>query len=153
MSSSPVEHKSLPSDAPPSSLRWDSWPAKENLLGTVVLSTGLGVIGFLIQRATGETHLGVLATAALVLAMWRFFLPTRYELSPDGVCRWVLGRCREIPWDTIRRYEICRNGILLFPFRDDCTLDVFRAMYLPWGPHRKEVLALASYYLDQGSNA
>jgi hypothetical protein len=151
MSSSPDEAKPLWAHAPPSSLRWDSWPAGENALAGFVVAVSLAAVGLLVHRITAQVHLAALSVGAVSLALWRFFLPIRYELNQDGVQQWILGGRRGIPWDSIRRYEVCRTGVLLLPFHDDCTMDAFRGLYLPWGNRRDEVLARIRYYVDRES--
>ena len=96
---------------------------------------------------TGRTHLAILATAALAVSSWRCLLPTSFELNPDGVHRRVLGRHRQIPWEQIRRWEMCPRGVLLLPWADRWAMDAFGALYLPWGTRRQEVLAQLHFYL------
>ena len=64
-----------------------------------------------------------------------------------GVTQQVLGRRRRIAWQFIERCEICRAGIFLLPH--DAPLAVFRGLYIPWGTHRSEVLALVQFYLPR----
>ena len=100
---------------------------------------------------TAETHLALLAVAALSVALWRFFLPTSFELNAEGVSQWLFGRRRRIPWRDIRRYQVCSSGVLLLPRADACPLDAYRGLYLPWAKHRPEVLAHVHYYLDRSA--
>jgi hypothetical protein len=113
------------------------------------VGVGLVAVGILIHRGTGQVHLAALAVGVLSLALWRFLLPIRYELNEDGVHQRALGRRRGISWDCIRRYQVCRSGVLLLPFHENCLLDALRGLYLPWGPHRDEVLARIRYYVDK----
>jgi hypothetical protein len=108
-----------------------------------LLAAGLGVRG-----VTGHTHLALLAIAALALSLWRFFLPVVFTLSADGVHKSLLGRDRRIPWLAIRRYEVYPKGVLLFPYTDATWVDSFQCLFLPWGNHRQEILALLNYYLE-----
>lgn len=96
---------------------------------------------------TGQTHLGVLAVAALGLAMRRFFVPALFELNTGGVSQRVLGRHRRVPWAEIRCYEVHSTGVLLLAQADPAPIDVFRGLYLPWGKHRERVLAQVGFYL------
>jgi hypothetical protein len=88
-----------------------------------------------------------LATGAIGLSMWRFFVPAYYEFSAMGVTQQILHRRRRIAWQFIERCEICRAGIFLLPH--DAPLAVFRGLYIPWGAHRAEVLALIQFYLPR----
>jgi hypothetical protein len=98
---------------------------------------------------TGRLHLALLAVAALGIALWRFFLPTTFELNSEGVSQWRFGRRRRIPWREIRRYDVYSSGVLLLPVADACPLDACGGLFLPWGKHRPEVLAHVHYYLDR----
>jgi hypothetical protein len=138
-------------EGPPPSIVWRSWPLRDSFAGAASTLALLIAAGSGVRWITGQTHLAVLAVAVLVLALWRFFLPTAFELSSEGVSQWLLGRRRRIPWRAIRRYEICSSGVLLLPRADACPIDACRGLYLPWGPHRHEVLAHVRYYLDRPS--
>jgi hypothetical protein len=83
----------------------------------------------------------------LALSLWRFFLPVVFTLSDTGVNETLLGRDRRIPWLAIRRYELQSKGVLLLPYSDAAGVDSLQGLFLPWGSHREEVLALLSYYL------
>lgn len=86
----------------------------------------------------------------LLLALWRFFVPSEFELGARGISQEVLGRKRRIPWRAIGHVTICRDGVFLG--RDDGPLENFRGLYLPWGQHREEVLALVGYYQGSGQH-
>ena len=135
-------------EEPPPSMRWWSWPLRENTLCAGLVLLGLAAAGIGIRQLTGATHLALLAVAVLAIALWRFFLPVQFELNADGVNQWLFGRCRQIPWKAICGYEVCSAGVLLLPRADRCPMDPLRGLYLPWGSRRDEVLARVRYYLD-----
>ena len=149
MSFAPDEFDFAESQAAPPSLQWRSWPLGESLSAAVLVPAGLLAAGAAIRWVTGQTHLALLAVAALGIALWGFFLPTAFELNSEGVSQWLLGRRRRIPWREIRRYQVRASGVLLLPSADACPLDACRGLYLPWGRHRPEVLAHVHYYLDR----
>ena len=91
----------------------------------------------------------LLALVALATALWRFFLPVVFQLSEEGVDQWLFGRRRRIPWQAIRRYEVCSAGVLLLPHEDRPVMAAFRGLYLPWSTHRDEVLVHVHHYLDR----
>lgn len=136
-------------DDPPPTLSWRCWPLVEHALGASLFVAGLAAVGVGVHWLTSQIHLAVLAVAVLLLAMWRYFLPIHYELTPDGVDQWMFGGHRRIPWTAIRRYEVCPSGVLLLPFADRSAMDAFRGLYLPWGDRREEVLFQVRFYLDR----
>jgi len=117
-------------------------------LNGIVVLAGIITSGAGVRWYTGKTHLGLLAAAALAVALWRFLIPVLFELNTDGVSCWVFGRHRRIPWNEVHRYEVDSTGVLLLPYQQRCPMDSFRGLYLPWGGYRREVMAQIRYYLD-----
>jgi hypothetical protein len=141
-------HRRLPlsQEAPPL-VRWRSWPLREHrLMGVVVVAALAAAVAGIHQRA--GTSMALLAGAALVVSLWRFFVPVVFEVNVDGVHQWVLGRHVQIPWQSFRRYRIFSDGVLLLPHAEICPIDALRGLYLPWRDRREEVLANVRFYLD-----
>ena len=135
-----------PRDAPPA-VRWRSWPLRDRPLRGALVLLGLIAVGLLVHGLTGRPHLAFLAVGALVVALWRLFVPMTIEMNDQGVDRWILGRKRHIPWQAIRRHRVGPDGVLLLPDDDPSPLAALRGLYLPWGRHREEVLAHLRHYL------
>ncbi|MHC4403075.1 MAG: hypothetical protein ACYTG0_25725 [Planctomycetota bacterium] len=133
---------------PPPPIQWRSWPLSENVPVAAMVVIGLLAVGLGVGWMTGRMHLALLAAGAVAAGMWRFFLPTRFQLNADGVSQRTLGRNRRIPWKAIRRYEIHVSGVLLLPDDEARPIDPFRGLFLPWGKHHREVLAQVCHYLD-----
>lgn len=151
--SDPAEQQLSFTQAPPAPIQWRSWPAREHALRTLLTVLGLLMAAVVIQWVAGRPYMTLLALAALVVAMWRFFLPVGFELSDEGVDQRLFGRRRRIPWQAIGAYEVCGAGVLLLPEKDDSALAAFRGLYVPWTTHRDEVLANVHHYLggpDEG---
>ena len=138
---------------PPPPIRWRSWPVRDEPLHSAVIAGGLLIAVVTVYGVAGRAYLAVLALAALAIALRRFFVPVEYELSEDGVDRWLFGRQRRIRWQAVGRYEVCRQGVLLFPYKDLSVLAVFRGLYVPFLSHREEILAHVRHYLDQPEEA
>ena len=135
--------------APPD-LVWQSWPLLDNAPWSWCVVPGLVALSWLVTTATGEPILGIAAAAALAIALWRLFLPVRYEIGPSGICRIVLGRRSLLRWRRVRHIEVRRSGVMLFERRDVPPLDALRALYLPCAKHRDMVIQLAEKYRGQG---
>jgi len=147
------QYESSSAEGPPPSVQWRSWPLGESFLGTATVLLGLVGAGVGVGWITGQTHLALLAASFLAVALWRFFAPTWFELSPEGVTQWRFGRHRRIPWSQVRSYELCSHGVLLLPVEDHAPIDAYRGLYLPWGKNSDEVLAHVYYYIDRMSGA
>lgn len=107
------------------------------------LAAAMGIV----WRVTGKAELALLVLPVLVIPWWRFFLPASYEMGPDGVSRWALGRRTFVPWGAIGRHEVHATGVLLLPDRDRSALDPLRGMFVPWTGRREEVLAQVEFHL------
>ena len=150
MSNSTEEYPSAMSPPPSAPLRWQSWPVRDDALRALLMAIGLLALGVAVRWLSGHTHLAVLAVLAVAAAAWRFFVPVTFELGETGVDCWIFGRRRHVPWEAIRRHEVGPDGVLLF--RDDARspLAPLRGLFIPWGTHRDEVLALFRRYLPGG---
>ncbi len=136
---------------PPASLRWRSWPVRDNALRSSAVAAGLLVAALVVYVLTGRLLLVLLALAVMVSALWRFFLPVEFELGETGIGQNVFGRRRHIPWGAIRHYEICDAGVLLLP-KAEGSLTPLQGLYLPWADHRDEVILRVRYYVTPQQN-
>ncbi|HYW81128.1 MAG TPA: hypothetical protein VE890_16215 [Thermoguttaceae bacterium] len=132
----------------PAAVRWRSWPARDNPVHTLLVGLGMLIGGMLISWGSGHWYLTLPAVLALLVSMWRFFLPITFELNDRGVDRWIFGRQRHVAWNAIRRHEICPGGVLLLPHDDRSLLASFRGLYVPWKEHHDAVLQRVKYHLD-----
>lgn len=106
-----------------------------------------GVAAYGVAWLTGWAWAGWGVLALLLLSLWRFWAPIRFELGPQGIDQTVLGRTTRIPWTAIRNYEIRPKGVLLFADALLTPLSPLRALYLPWAGEREQVLGHIDYYL------
>ncbi|MDY0168433.1 MAG: hypothetical protein RBS80_17925 [Thermoguttaceae bacterium] len=146
-----VQHPTAPSHIDVTLLepiRWRSWPVARSPVRSGLVLLGVVTLGLLVWVTVGSWPLGLLAAAALVVTLWRFFTPVAFGLSEYGVDQWVYGRRLRIPWRAIRRYQVCSAGVLLVPHGERTIMAPFRSLYLPWESHCDEVLAYMRHYLD-----
>jgi hypothetical protein len=106
-----------------------------------------GGVSYGVAWITGLPWAGWIALAVLLATLWRFWLPTRYELGPQGISQTVLGRTSRIPWTAILNYEIRPRGVMLYADAVLTPLSAVRGLYLPWGSQREQVLGHVEYYL------
>ncbi len=119
-------------------LGWFGWI---NLLAAIAVSYGVNWL-------TGWPPAGWAVLVVLAITLWRFWLPVRYELGPQGISQVALGRATRIPWTAILNYEIRSRGVLLYPDAVLTLLSPLRALYLPWGRQGEQVRAHIEYYLS-----
>ncbi len=105
----------------------------------------------IVSLAVGWTSrspwLGLLAVVALLLSLWRLWLPVRFEFDARGVQQIVFQRRRFIPWSAIARYEINPRGVLLLNHSQAFPLTALRGLYVAArGDQHCELVRLIDYY-------
>jgi len=148
--SSPSTEKLERAVAPPA-IRFESWPLRESPLRCGLVGAGLLAVGVVVLVVTGQLHLAVLAMVVLAAVLWRFFLPVQFELNEAGVDQRFFRWQRHIPWQAIDHYRGCSDGVLLSPDADPSPLASMRGLFLPFGSHRDEILALLGHYLERNA--
>ena len=133
--------------SPPPPLHWRSWPIEEGGATAWFLACVLGGFMALAGWQTGSAPWALVAGAAMATAAWRYFLPVHYEINSQGVFQTAFGRRQRISWRSIGRVEVGHEGVLISP--GGGLAGTLRGVYLPWGSHRAEMLALLDYYLQQ----
>jgi len=136
-----------PIEGPPAAIRWRSWPAAERLGRTGLVVLALLAATVLVRLSTGRTVLALLALAALLAALWRYFLPVQFELDEHGVERSLFGWRRHVRWSAVARYEVCPAGVLLVPGTKHTPMSAFAGLFLPFAENREPVLLRLRYYL------
>jgi hypothetical protein len=142
--SQPVEITARP--ATPVPVAWRSWPIVDSLADLLLLTVGIGGTIGVAYRFAGPLT-AIVSAVALTFVCWRNFVPTVYELSALGVSENCVGRKRRIPWISIDRYVVGRRGVFLSSA--GAPLELLRGLYLPWGTHREQILAVLRYYLPR----
>ncbi|HVX14245.1 MAG TPA: hypothetical protein VHC22_23870 [Pirellulales bacterium] len=132
--------------APPP-LRWRSWPLEEGGSSAWLLAAALLAIAGLVGWVMSSPVWALVACSVFALSVWRYFVPVYFEINHQGIFQEVFSRRQRIAWRSIGSVEVCRSGLLLAP--GDVYFAAARGLYLPWGSHRAEVLALVGYHLQQ----
>ena len=66
----------------------------------------------------------------LILGCGKFFFPTRFILSEQGVTERYLGVNRFQEWEYFKRHYEKANGVFLSPFQKHSWLEKYRAWYI-----------------------
>ena len=97
--------------------------------------------------------MALLSAGVLVIAMWRFWLPVRFQLTAEGISQFCLGRRRLIPWPGIVRYAVLPRGVVLFFDHGDSPLSWLSTLYLGWRGEPDRVLAMIDFFTRNGRNS
>ncbi len=132
---------------PPRDVRVLNWPLRDDplrsLLGVFAGAMVVAVAG-MASRGAGTT---VFAAFAVVVALWRTWLPIRYEFDARGVTQ-VIGRRRWlVSWLSVGDYELTGRGVLLFPRGESTWWNATRALFVLWAGKRSEITEIVEYYL------
>jgi hypothetical protein len=124
------------------------WPLRQRPASSLAVLALAGGASWIVGWASMHWEAGAIAAAALVITLWRTWLPTRFELSSSGIAQVFAGRWkRRIPWSAIGAYDVRSDGVLLVPDPVITPLSSLRGLYLHWGDQRDAVLANLEYYV------
>lgn len=141
--------------AVPSEVLLFNWPLIQNGWRSIVHVLGTGLIVVLAYSLSRSPAMTALTGLVLVVATWRFWVPMRYRLTAEGIGQFGFGRRRLIPWPSVVRYEVLRDGIMLHFGRGESLLARLSTKYLAWGNERERVLAMVEFFTrhDRPSSA
>jgi hypothetical protein len=131
----------------PEEVLYRQWPLGDQPLRSLALLVAAALASGLVAVSVGHWLAGCVVALALLIVLWRTWLPVKYEITGQGIYRTVLGRRRLIAWAAIRGHRVLPGGVLLLPDETFVPAAPLRGLFLPFGPHRTEVLAHLEYYL------
>lgn len=121
-------------------LSWVSHPLKRSL-GKSALAISSVLVSVIFGAWYMQSYLfGALAGLVLFASLAKFFLPTRYTFSEEGVTVKTTTQTYTRPWTMFRSFYTDRNGVLLSPFIGPSRLENFRGLYLTFADNRERVL-------------
>jgi hypothetical protein len=125
-----------------------SWPIAAPAAGPKLLLVGGLLLAWLAGMMSGSAATGFVLAAGILLALWRVWLPVRFEIGPFGVTQHCLGRQRRIPWSSIGRAVRQSAGLLVLPNAQPAPLESLRSLYIPFGNQQADIVAAFEYYLS-----
>jgi hypothetical protein len=134
----------------PSEVLLLNWPLVQDGWRSVVYATGTFAVATAAGLLSHSVAMALLTGLVLVVAMWRFWLPVRFQLTAEGISQFCLGRRRLIPWLGIVRYAVLPRGVLLFFDPGDSPLSWLSTLYLGWRGEPDRVLAMVDFFTRNG---
>jgi hypothetical protein len=133
--------------SPSATIRWRDWPLANDWRRSWLLPAGIVCVGTLVAWLGGGWLVGLVAVAALALAMWQYLLPVTYEISSLGLRRYALGRMRLVPWAEIRAYQLRSTGVVFFQRPDPTAIDLLSSLFVPYPSDEDEIVVALRLYL------
>ncbi len=131
-------------------LSWQVEPYKESWLKTICVILFLLSVIVIVQVSFREGVLTAISIVVLAGSLLRFFLITRYELSPQGITVGYMRMEKKHSWEKFQCYYSCPKGVQLSTMVKPSRLDSFRGLYIIYGKqNREEVLKYLGTYLNE----
>lgn len=121
-----------------------NWPLRDEGLKSWVLLVGAIVVCALVWAIWANGPFALFTYAMLALALWRLWVPVKWELGLTGITMVVLGFRRRIPWLAVARFELREDGVWLFADRGASPQ---RGTFIAYGGQHERVRACIEYYL------
>jgi len=124
---------------PHSVLEWTCHPVRRRPLVSVLVTLFVIAVVMLVFYMTMSRAFAVLAMVILLASLAKFYFPTTYRMSPDGITIKTMTQTLRKDWSQYRSCYPDKNGILLSPFVQPSRLENFRGMYIMFAGNRDEV--------------
>ncbi len=127
---------------------WRAFPAREQP-GRAALGVGLVLLLAVAAGVMGQSaHWGGVAIIILVVALNRFFMPSRFVVSEEGICAQYPFSRRFVRWADVRRFASDVNGGFLSTRSRASLLDSIQGVHLLFGNVRDEAMRAIRGHLD-----
>src|SRR4051812_20173356 len=132
-------------------IRWRSWPLVEHPRWSWLVALSIVGTGLFVLWMGGGWVVAAIAVAALTAALWQFFLPVTFEICSLGIRRYALRRMRLVPWHAVRSYQLRSTGAVFFQRADAATIDLMRALFVPYPADADEMVIAVRLYLPHAA--
>lgn len=137
----------------PRDLTLRTWPLVDAPSGSLAILAAVLLVGALAAYASGEVASGIVIGLLLLAALWRIWIPVRWEIGAAGITQHLLGHTRRTAWSAIGSVERLKHGLIVSRDFEPGPLARLRGVYLPYNAHRTELLALFEFYLAGRANS
>ena len=129
--------------APEDVVVWN-WPLRDEGLKSWAILIAAIAITALVWAIWANAAFALFTYAMLALALWRLWLPVKWELGLTGITMVVLSFRRRIPWLAVARFELRDDGVWLFADREASSQ---RGTFIAYGGQKERVRDCIEYYL------
>ncbi len=132
---------------------WQAHPARERI-GAAALAIGLiGAFAGVVWMSFQSPAWAAAACIVLLATLNRFFFPSRFVISTDGITARYLLRTQRIRWNDIRRFVQDDRGGYISTRAKRSWLDAYRGMHILFGTQREAVIERIRARLSDGATA
>jgi hypothetical protein len=85
----------------------------------------------------------------LAIALMKYFFPTEYQITHEGIQIHFLGRTTHRKWIEFQCYYFCRNGIQLSTYPKPNRLDSFRGHFILTGMNNEGIISFLRTKLSE----
>ena len=121
-------------------LSWVVLPVFDNWKRSALLIAFLIMLIVVVYFASQSIYLTLLSVFFLVGALYKYFVPFRYQFDNQKVTIQSFRYRFEQNWTNFHSFYIDRNGILLSPFAQPSRLENFRGVYVRFGNNKGAVI-------------
>lgn len=130
-------------------LTWSCHPVKRKPLLSVGVTVLVSVIVALVYNTAQSVWFGLLAFVVMLLSLAKFYLPTHYKLTAQGIVIKTTTQTLKKHWKEYRSAYPDNNGILLSPFVEPSRLENFRGLYLMFNNNRSDVISYVNAHIGK----
>jgi len=120
-------------------LEWTVHPMKRRLWVTILVTIFIFVVTAVVFYTTESRWFAILALVVMMLSLAKFYFPTVYRMTDEGVFVRTTTQKLHKPWSQFRSCYPDKNGILLSPFPLPSRMENFRGLYVMSWNNKDEV--------------
>ena len=132
---------------------WRAHPAKERLaytIGALIVILAFAALAYL---AFGNPAWAGLSIVVLVLALNRFFFPSRYTIDEEGITANYPLRKVRLLWKDLKRFVHDQHGGYLSTRARASRLDAYQGMHILFDDQRDRIIECIDRLLARGRHA
>jgi hypothetical protein len=137
----PQIRSALMTEAGTTEFQWTVHPARERPVAAVGAAAIIALFAGATYVFSERESWALFVTGVFCLAMNRFFFPTVYRFTADGVAaRFPLLRTRTLSWSEARRIDLGSHAAWISPCRRRSWREHRRGVHILFGRRRERVL-------------
>jgi hypothetical protein len=129
-----------------------NWPLVHGGWRSWLIVAGTLAVGAAAGWVSASPLMGLLSTVAVMLSMWRFWLPVRYYIRGRGIVEEYLGRRHLIAWRSIKHCRLRKQGVVILFDDKQLLMDAFGAKYIEGRDQQEQLAAVINFYRQSDSN-